>query len=45
MHVYEKSLKSEIGEVYVATCDEEIANEVSRNGGKYVIRVTKIRSH
>ena len=37
MHVYEKSLKSEIGEVYVATCDEEIANEVSRNGGKYIM--------
>ena len=24
MHVYEKAIKSQIGEVYVATCDKEI---------------------
>ena len=27
MHVYEKAVQSQIGEVYVATCDEEIASE------------------
>ena len=27
MHVYEKAIKSEIGEVYMK-CDKEIANEV-----------------
>ena len=27
----------EIGEVYVATCDEEIASEVRKNGGKFVM--------
>ena len=37
MHVYEKALKSEIGEVYVATCDEEIALEVKKNGGKFIM--------
>ena len=37
MHVYEKAVKSQIGEVYVATCDEEIASEVSKNGGKFIM--------
>ena len=37
MHVYEKAIKSQIGEVYVATCDEEIALEVKKNGGKFII--------
>ncbi len=37
MHVYEKAVKSEIGDVYVATCDDEIANEVQKNGGKIII--------
>ncbi|MDA9721244.1 3-deoxy-manno-octulosonate cytidylyltransferase [Candidatus Pelagibacter sp.] len=36
MHVYEKAVKSEIGDVYVATCDDEIANEVQKNGGKII---------
>ena len=37
MHVYEKAVQSQIGEVYVATCDEEIALEVRKNGGKYIM--------
>ncbi len=40
MHVYEKALQSQIGEVYVATCDEEIASEVRKNGGKFIITDT-----
>ena len=30
-HVYEKGKSTNLGEVYVATGDKEIANEVSRN--------------
>ena len=30
MHVYEKAKKSQIGKVYVATCDNEIAIEVKK---------------
>ena len=41
MHVYEKAIKSQIGEVYVATCDEEIALEVKKNKGKFIITDTK----
>ena len=37
MHVYENALKSQVGEVYVATCDDEIASEVKKNGGKFVM--------
>ena len=37
MHVYEKAVRSQIGEVYVATCDEEIALEVKKNGGKFIM--------
>ncbi len=37
MHVYEKAIESQIGEVYVATCDELIASEVRKNGGKVVM--------
>ena len=41
MHVYEKAIKSQIGEVYVATCDEEIASEVSNNGGNFIMTDTR----
>ena len=41
MHVYEKALKSNIGEVYVATCDKEIAIEVKKYGGKFIMTNTK----
>ncbi len=37
IHVFEKAVKSQIGEVYVATCDNEIAQEVERNGGKCIM--------
>ena len=37
LHVYEKAIKSKIGEVYVATCDKEIALEVKKNGGKFIM--------
>ena len=37
MHVYEKAIESQIGEVYVATCDKEIASEVRKNGGKFIM--------
>ena len=37
MHVYEKATQSQIGDVYVATCDEEIASEVTKNGGKFIM--------
>ena len=37
MHVYEKAIQSQIGEVYVATCDEEIASEVRKNRGKFIM--------
>ena len=36
-HVYEKGKSTNLGEVYVATGDKEIANEVSRNKGKSII--------
>ena len=37
MHVYEKALQSQIGEVYVATCDKEIASEVKKNRGNFIM--------
>ena len=36
MHVYEKAIESQIGDVYVATCDQEIINEVKKNNGKTI---------
>ena len=41
MHVYEKAMKSDLGDVYVATCDKEIAEEVSKNGGKFIMTSSK----
>ena len=37
MHVYEKVIKSKVEEVYVATCDDEIATEVGNNGGNFIM--------
>ena len=34
MHVYQKAKLSNVGDVYVATADDEIFNEVIKNGGK-----------
>ena len=36
-HVYRKALEADIGEVYVATEDKEILNDVTNNGGKCII--------
>ena len=33
-HVYEDLLAKSVDDVFVATCDEEIKNEVERFGGK-----------
>ena len=40
MHVYEKAIKSQVGDVYVATCDKEIASEVKKHGGKFIMTNT-----
>ena len=37
MHVYEKAIECGIGDVFVTTCDEEIINEVQKNGGKSIL--------
>ena len=37
MHVYDKAIKSNLGDVYVATCDKEIADELDKNGGKFIM--------
>ena len=37
MHVYEKAVKSKVGEVFVATCDEQIALEVKKNKGNFIM--------
>ena len=36
IHVYEKAIKSGVGDVYVATCDEKIASVIDKNGGRYI---------
>ncbi len=36
MHVYDRAIKSQIGDVYVATCDQEIIDEVKKNNGKTI---------
>ena len=36
-HVYDKALKTELGDVYVATSDKKIFKEVIKNGGKCII--------
>ena len=40
-HVYKKSVESKIGEVYIATEDKEILDDVILNGGKGVITSNK----
>ena len=37
MHVYDKALESNIGDVFVATSDQIIFDEVKSNGGKPII--------
>ena len=36
-HVYQKAVSAEIGETYVATGDERIYEEVTKNGGKCIL--------
>ncbi len=36
MHVYHKAIKCKIGEVFVATGDTKILNEIKKNVGKYI---------
>jgi len=36
-HVYKNALRTKIGEVYVATEDEEILDDVIKNGGKAIL--------
>tara|TARA_Y100000590_G_C15455740_1_gene914489 strand:+ start:28 stop:771 length:744 start_codon:yes stop_codon:yes gene_type:complete len=37
LHVYKKALESKIGEVYVATEDQKIYDEITSNGGKSIL--------
>ena len=37
MHVYEKAVESGIGDVFVATCDQEIASIIDKGGGQYIL--------
>ena len=36
-HVYEKAVSTNIGDVFVATGDKEILEEVNKNGGKCIL--------
>ena len=36
-HVYDKAVKTKLGEVYVATCDDKIIKEVTKSGGQCII--------
>ena len=42
-HVYRRALEADIGEVYVATEDQEIFDSVTNNGGKCIIWKSMIR--
>ena len=36
-HVYKRAIESKVGKVYVATGDKEIANEISKIKGKFIL--------
>ena len=36
-HVFKKAVEANIGEVYVATEDEEIINDIKQNGGQAIL--------
>ena len=36
-HVYDKAIESKIGDVWVATCDKAISDEIKKNGGKSIL--------
>jgi 3-deoxy-manno-octulosonate cytidylyltransferase (CMP-KDO synthetase) len=40
-HVFKKAVKAEIGEVYVATEDKEIIDDVNNNGGRAILTSNK----
>ena len=40
-HVYEKAVSTNIGDVFVATGDKEILEEVNKNGGKCILTKKK----
>ena len=40
-HVFKRAIAANIGEVYVATEDQEIIDDVSRNGGQAILTSNK----
>ena len=40
-HVFNKAIKANIGEVYVATEDQEIIDDITNNGGKAILTSNK----
>ena len=40
-HVYKRAKESRVGEVYVATGDKEIADEIKRIKGKFILTKKK----
>ena len=40
-HVYKRAIESKVGKVYVATGDKEIANEISKINGKFILTKKK----
>ena len=40
-HVYKRAIESKVGKVYVATGDTEIANEISKIKGKFILTKKK----
>ena len=40
-HVYKRAIESKVGKVYVATGDKEIANEISKIKGKFILTKKK----
>ena len=41
-HVFNKAIKANIGEVYVATEDQEIIDDITNNGGKAILTNIKL---
>ena len=43
-HVYKKAKEANIGEVFVATEDQEIIDDIEHNGGKAILTSSKHKS-
>ena len=43
-HVYKRAIESKVGKVYVATGDKEIANEISKIKGKFILTKKKTQN-